>query len=254
MTISRRELCRAALESLAGYGLCSLVLSRPLWAAPVAPALARWARGLEQQCVDLRRGALTQAEWRAALLQLYAKVPLPDLLAAIDFDRVAAATVLPADDATTARVTLPPVAGLPPQHAFAHKLFGMRKGRAIAPHGHENMISAHLVARGQVRVRQYHRLRDEPEHLILQPSRDTVQVPGQHTSISDRDDNVHWLEALTEPAWTFDVIVDNLDPGQPFPYRQAFVDPERAERLSDGTLRVPRLTVEAAIAKYGHHS
>jgi hypothetical protein len=254
MTWSRRRFCRATLESLAGYALCNLVLSRPLWASTVAPALARWARGLEEQCADLRRGVLTQAEWRAGLLRLYAKLPLPDLLAAIDFDRVAAATVLPEGDATTARVVLPRIDGLPERHAFAQKLFGMRKGRAIAPHGHENMVSAHLVVRGRVRVRQYDRLRDEPEHLVVHPTRDEVQAPGQHSSISDRDDNVHWLEALTEPAFTFDVIVDNLDPARPFPFRQTFLDPERAERLSDGALRVPRLTVAAAIAKYGRHS
>jgi PCO_ADO len=254
MTWSRRRFCRATLESLAGYALCELVLARPLWAKSIERPVERWARELQEQCADLRRGALTQAEWRVGLARLYARLPLVDLLAAIDFERVAAATALPDDDATTARVALPRIEGLPERRAFAQKLFGMRKGRAIAPHGHENMVSAHLVVRGRVRVRQYDRVRDEERHLVLRPSRDEVQGPGGHTSISDRTENVHWLVAEAEPSFTFDVVVDGLDPTLPYPYRQAFVDPDRAERLADGTLRVPRLGVEAAIAKYGRHS
>jgi hypothetical protein len=108
------------------------------------------------------------------------------------------------------------------------------------------------VVRGRVRGRQHDRLHDEPEHLVLRPTRDALQSPRQSSSISARENNVNWLVADTAPAFTFDVIVGNLDRRLPFTSRRTFLDPDRAERLSDGNLRVPRLTVEAAIAKYGH--
>src|SRR5262249_19128910 len=118
----------------------------------------------------------------------------------------------------------------------------------------ENMVSAHLVVRGRVRVRQFDRVADEPAALVLRPSFDAVQTPGQLTSISDHADNVYWLLAAAEPPFTFDAILDNLDPSRPWPYRQTFLDVDRAERLPAGLLRAPRLPVAAAIAKYGHHA
>lgn len=65
-------------------------------------------------------------------------------------------------------------------------------------------------------------------------------------------DNVHWLIAGSDYAYTFDVIVVGL-------HSQATeidnLDMDRAEKISGGLLRVPCLEVEAALRKYGktHH-
>ena len=248
----RRSLDRSAQRSilisrreLPGLGLAQLVLRRPAFARAVAPNVQRWARLVRERCADLRRGTLAQQAWRAELARLYHDVPLAELLAAIDFERVAATMHLPDDDAANAPL---------PSAGFGQKLFGMRRGRAVAPHGHDNMVSAHLVVRGRVRVRQYDRIRDEADHLLVRPSRDEVQSPGQLTSISDRRDNIHWLVADSDPAFTFDVIVDALDPSLPYPYRQIFLHPDRASPAADGCLRMPRLPVAAAVAKYGKHA
>ena len=43
--------------------------------------------------------------------------------------------------------------------AFAAKIFGLKPGAAISPHGRRNMVSMHTVLRGNVRVRHFDRLR-----------------------------------------------------------------------------------------------
>jgi len=43
----------------------------------------------------------------------------------------------------TRMVDFPRIAGLPEDVAFIKKIFGMKQDRAIIPHGHKNMVSAH---------------------------------------------------------------------------------------------------------------
>ena len=76
---------------------------------------------------------------------------------------------------------------------------------------------------------------------------------GDSSSISDEKDNVHWFVANTETAFTFDVIMLDLNNK---PHDIHNLDIYEKQDLSDGTLRVPILDVENALKKYGketHH-
>jgi hypothetical protein len=145
----------------------------------------------------------------------------------------------------------PRLAGIPERPSYIRRVFLMAKDRAIVPHGHQNMVSGHLVVQGSFRVRHFERVRDEPEHLVLRPTIDRVRAePGSATTVSDEKDNVHWLVATSAVAATFDVILPDLDPGRPTRFMD-FVDPRRGVPLGDGTLRVPRLGPEEVFARYG---
>jgi hypothetical protein len=50
-------------------------------------------------------------------------------------------------------VDFPKLQDLPPQYAFHKKIFGIKKGRAIIPHGHKNMVSAHLIIKGEFELK-----------------------------------------------------------------------------------------------------
>ena len=81
----------------------------------------------------------------------------------------------------------------------------MRRDRAIIPHGHKNMVSCHYVLKGEFRLKQYDKVDETDNHMIIAPTIDEVARVGSHSSISDEKNNVHWLRATTETAFTFDV-------------------------------------------------
>lgn len=229
-------------------------LPRVLWGAdalaePVRSQVNKWVMRTHELCRDLKGGKLPATEWQRHVESLYAAIPLHELLATIEFDRLASSMKPPGEQAETARAPLPQVEGMP--RNFFTKLFAVREGRAIAPHGHQNMASMHVVLRGEFRLRHFDRVEDQPDHLILRPTIDRSARPGDLSSISDTKDNVHWLYATRGPAFTFDVIVDSLDPSRGFPVKMDFVAPDRAERMSGGLLRAPRLSVEEALRRYG---
>ena len=129
----------------------------------------------------------------------------------------------------------------------------MKKDRAIIPHGHSNMASAHLILKGELHLRNYEKIRKEEKYLIIKPTIDKVVKIGESSSVSDEKDNVHWFIANTETAFTFDVIMLNLNQKK---YDIHNLDIYEKQNLSDGTMRVPVLDVETALKKYGketHH-
>jgi hypothetical protein len=183
--------------------------------------------------------------------RLFTRVPMEDLLRQIDFDRIARGLKLPEEGAEVVPVRFPAVEGLPEPTRVGRKIFALADGRAIVPHGHVNMVSMHVVLKGQVRLRHYDKLAEEPGHLVLRPTIDRASGAGEASTISDDRNNVHWLVAQGGPAFTFDVVVDALEPSHGFAYRMDFVDPDRAEKLDGERLRMPRIGVQDALKRYG---
>lgn len=129
----------------------------------------------------------------------------------------------------------------------------MKKDRAIIPHGHINISSAHLIIKGEMHLRHYEKIRQEENNLIIKPTVDKMINLGESSSISDEKDNVHWFIVNSESAFTFDVIMLDLNGKH---YDIYNLDIYEKQDLSDGTLRVPILDVKTALKKYGketHH-
>jgi hypothetical protein len=128
----------------------------------------------------------------------------------------------------------------------------MKMDRAIIPHGHSNMASAHLILNGEMHLRHYEKIQQEEQNLIIKPSIDRIAKVGDSSSISDEKDNVHWFIANTETAFTFDVIMLDLNDRS---YDIHNLDIYESEDLKNGTLKVPILDVQTALKKYGkqHH-
>lgn len=247
---SRRTFLESGFSALLTIGLIDTLLAAEVVPPKVAPILAAWLRQLHVHSADLRGGAIPATVWQREIDALLERVPLEDLLRLIDFEHLVQRVELPDDRATTRDPAFPPLDGVPDPATHIRRVFLLAKDRAVVPHGHKNMASGHLVIHGSFRVRHYERLRDEPQHLLLKPTIDTESRPGSATTVSDHKDNVHWLVATSEIAATFDVIVTDLDPAQPTRFMD-FVDPRRAERLPDGTLRAPRLDGDEVFKRYG---
>jgi hypothetical protein len=139
--------------------------------------------------------------------------------------------------------------GEPRRLAYGAALFDFEPHNVITPHGHKHMVSAHLVVQGQFRVRNYDRLRDEGDAMVIRPTRDYVASLGQVSTMSSARDNIHWFVPHGGRATTFDVIISGLDPGEE-DYEIRTIDPLRGRELGDGSILAPIIGFAESAARY----
>lgn len=246
--ISRREV----LQLIGQVALWQTVLRGNALARSARPLVQQWLADLSEVCSDLRHNYLTQAQWRQQIGTIHTRLGIAELCELIDFEQARRGFAYPDLGVVTKDPDLPAIEGVSENYAFIGRIFGMRKGRAIIPHGHRNMVSCHRVLEGHFQLRQYDRVGQDDRSLLLRPSREETARKGSFSSISEDHDNVHWLIATSDYAYTFDVIVVKLHDKTT---EIDNLDMDRAEKVSGGLLRVPRLDVEEALRKYGksHH-
>jgi hypothetical protein len=248
--ISRRNFTKAALGAFTTYAFLESAFQVDAFSAAVKPITNRWAVTLNQLSLDLRGRRLKPVEWQNKVEELMSRVDLAELMRFINFERLIRSLDYPDAGPTIAKVSFPAVEGLPTDLAYSKKIFAMRKDRSIIPHGHVNMATSHLVLRGSLHLRNFDRIERHPEHLLIRPSIDRVIHPGEDTTISEDHNNVHWFTALTDTAYTFDVVVQSLDPKGDEPTLD-FIDPDHGERLSGDLIRAKRIPMETALSLYG---
>ena len=145
-------------------------------------------------------------------------------------------------------------AGLPERPWFV-RVFGIRKGGAIIPHVHNQMVSAHLVVDGSFHVRTHDRVHDLDDAIVLKPTRDAVYGVGEILSMSEVRNNQHWLVALEPRSLTFDVGVVDIARARTdltIPaneYNMIFVDVDRPPETS-GLVVAPVMTFKECAKKY----
>jgi hypothetical protein len=200
-----------------------------------------WVAAIAEHAQALRTGAIDAGEWAEAMRSLAATIDIDDVLRRADFERVAAQLKLPESGAGAQRVRLPGVDGL--------KLFGMRRGCAIVPHGHDGSASMHLVVHGRLRGRQWDRIADESGALLVRPTSDRTHARGDASTATQDQDNVHWFEAESSLAFVFAATVSALDPTRES--RRVYLDPDRATVESGDLVRMPVIGQVAALRRYG---
>lgn len=246
--MTRRELL---IGSIASYCLFRTLFTRDAFAGSVKPVTDSWLKGLHEMSLDLQAGKITPLQWQGKIDELFGRVSLEDLLVRIDFDRLTRGFEYPDLGVSTKWVSFPRLDGVPETLAFHSKIFGMNKDRAIIPHGHRNMVSCHYVLQGELRLRHYDKIEEDGTHMIIEPTVDHLARVGSHSSISDEKNNIHWLRATTDTAFTYDVLIVDLKGDK---WEVDNIDPYGAEKIAGSRLRVRKLPVEEALAKYGHDS
>lgn len=210
--------------------------------------LKQLAENLDSPTSALRGGAINDAQWRAALSEIFMQISLDDLLASMDFETLAARTGYADRGVATAPIRM--MDGQGRRLSFYPKMFAVGAGRAIVPHGHDNMLSAHMTLSGRFHTRLYDKLAVEQDALLIRQSADLQATPGTLLSISETADNVHWFHA-EENAHTFDVVVLGLEPDTDPSFDIYNLDIRAAEELENGVLRAPRISVRDALRLYG---
>jgi hypothetical protein len=247
---TRRSFNAQALGSLLTFSLLETLADGDLFAAEVRPDVVRWLADVNQLGRDLKGQAIDQLAWQTKVEELLVRVDLPDLLSLVDFERLAAGANFAERGERSLRVTFPKVEGLPTELSFGKQIFALTRGRSVVPHGHNNMATAFLILRGDLRGRHYDRRADEPGFMIIKPTIDRKFSPGECSTISDFKDNVHWFTALSQRAYIFNLHVLDVNPGATQPTGRVYVDP-KGELIAGGSIRARRIDFKEAVRLYG---
>jgi len=249
--ISRRTFGKRCLGAVMSHAVLETLLTSDAVAKNIQPILLHWTQQLQEYCSDMKSDVISQVVWQQQTEALFRSLDLNELLKFIDFDQLTRNFNYPDLGVGTKYVKFPRLAGIPQKTIFIKKIFGLKKDRAIIPHGHSNMASAHLVLKGEFALKHYEKVEEEAKHLIIKPSLDHAITAGDCSSISDESQNVHWFIAKSQAAFTLDVIMLNLN-------EQAYdihnLDIREGEQISGGLIRAPKLDVATALKKYGKES
>ena len=232
------------------------ILSSRALASPPAD-LNRWAQDVADINSALAPRRITPIQWQHQIEVLNTGIALSAIARYLDFDRLTAAMTFPTNLAETKDPKFPAtinVAGI--ERPWFLRFFGMRKGGAIIPHVHNNMVSSHLVMAGSFHARTFDRVQDLPaeDAVLLKPVLNATINPGEAITMSDDKTNGHWLIAEADRSFTFDVGLVNLSKTRTYAmqankYNMIFVDPT-AKPDGQGLIRAKTMTFDECQAKF----
>jgi hypothetical protein len=209
----------------------------------------RWIARQDEMARALARGEMTPLAWGSEVRRLAHDLDVAQLRAEIGRGRQTPAGAPFMRDPVKRNIRFVDEQGEPRRVAYGAATFSFTPANVITPHAHRHMASAHMVIEGRVRIRTFDRVRDEADALVIRPSGDRVAGVGEAAAMTSAKDNIHWFAPGSERAETFDVIVSDLDPGQPS-YLIQPVDPLGGKRLEDGTIRARLLSFEESMRRY----
>ena len=247
---SRREFNQQALGSLLTFSLLELLCQHDLFADEVRPKAIRWLADVNELGNDLKGEKLEQLAWQKKIEELLPQLEMAEVLKLIDFDRLTANLNFAERGERSLRFSFPKVEGVPSELSFGKQIFALKKGRSVVPHGHNNMATAFLILKGDLRGRHWNRVKDEPGYMLIKPTIDRKFAPGECSTVSDYKDNVHWFQALSEPAFIFNLHVLDVKPGTTLPTGRVYIDPQ-GEAVSGGLTRARLIGYKEANQLYG---
>jgi hypothetical protein len=248
--VSRRTFTQRGLGSLLTYSLLETLWQNDAFGNEIKQIAAKWVNQLAQLGQDVKNQKIKQVEWQAKIEELFSRVDLPDLLRFIKFDRLTKNLKFVDNGARSIRFKFPEVEGLPKKLVFGKQIFALKNGRSVVPHGHNNMATAFLILKGHLRGRHYDRLEDAKDHFIIKPTIDREFGPAEYSTVSDHKDNVHWFQAITEPAFIFNIHILNVSPDSKLPTGRVYLNPN-GEKLDGGLIRAPRVGYREAHTLFG---
>jgi hypothetical protein len=146
--MERREFTKGLLATVSSFTLMDSLFAFNAFGNSIEPITKQWAVKLQEYCSDLRKNTISIIEWQSLIEGLYKQIELEEILRFIEFDHLIKGFEYPDLGVNTKQVKFPKLEGLPDRTEFVKKIFGMKKHRAIIPHGHSNMVSAHLILKG----------------------------------------------------------------------------------------------------------
>jgi len=217
-----------------------------------------WLGHLHDNASRLKTGSISSLQWQEAMDVIYRDTPLTSLKRHLNFRQLSDKIIAEIPESRGERFHRVDLLesrkrkldGPEPRRALITKVAHIKKGRSVPPHGHSNMASAFLCISGEFAVRQYDKIEDQAEHLIVRQTVDDSSAGiGTWSSISDYRNNIHWLTAKTDDCFLFTSKLIGLETGRPLNGR-INIDVRRAEELGSNTLRASKITSREAADLY----
>ena len=249
--LPRREFVTQLLGGALTFSLVRALCGGRVLAAPVRTHAVKWLAEVEEMSSGLKGHKLGPSEWQAKVEELFHRVELKDLLRSINYDELIKNPLFPEDHESSLELEFPQVEGLPKELTYLPSFVAFKKGRAVVPHGHHNMVSMHMTLEGEVHARHYERRGSDDAHMIIEPTLDKTFARGELSTVSDERNNIHWFKATSDHAFMFNVAVFDLDGTKNFSGRD-YIDPLGADKLGDGRLRARRIDYKEALKLYGN--
>lgn len=250
MSLSRRQFTQATLGSLLTYSLLETLVTRDAFADEMKLLAGKWMKDLNELSEAVKGQKLKQTDWQTKVDELFAKVDLADALKFIDFEKLTANIKFAESGEKSLRAKFPQVEGLPTNLVFGHQIFALGQGRSVVPHGHNNMATAFLILKGDFQGKHYDRLEDTETHMIIKPTIDRAFKTGEHSTVSDYKDNVHWFKATSESAYIFNIHVMNVNPESKQRTGRVYIDPA-GEKLSGERIKARKIGTDEVLKLYG---
>lgn len=251
--LERREL----LGLIGNIVLLACVSNDKAWAGGRPNDIKQWLNQIVGLKEDLIAGRINVLQWQNAIEKLNTSLPLGDIYSFLDIDNITKKFTYPNNLANMADPFLPSeIIGEKGMKQWFVRVFGMRKGGAIIPHVHNNMVSSHLCISGSFHARTHDRIKDIDDAVVLKTTMDGKLKKGKIISMSDMRNNQHWLVAREDRSMTLDVGIVKIPQSWEYglkanEYNMIYVDPtEKPER--DGTIIAPILTWEKAAKKFAN--
>ena len=249
--LPRRKFVTQMLGGALTFSLVRALCGGQILGATVRPVAVGWLAEVEELSSGLKGRRLRPAEWQAKVEELFHRVELKDLLRSINYDELVKQPLFPEDHESALELEFPRVEGVPAGLTYVPMFIAFKKGRAIVPHGHRNMVSMHMALEGEVHARLYERRGGDDTHMVVEPTLDKTFARGELSTVSDERNNVHWFKATSGPVFMFNVGVFGLDGTKNFSGRD-YIDPLGADKLGDGTIRARRIDHTEALKLYGN--
>ena len=250
MEPTRREFSQKALRSLLTFSLLDTLYVNDLFANEIKPITTKWVAELNDLARDIKDEKIKQIEWQKKVEKLLATVNMEDLLGLVDFDNLTKKIKFRDRGEVSLRFRFPEIAGIPTKLVFGKQIFAVKKGRSVAPHGHNNMATAFLILDGKMHGRHYDRVEDEPKHFLIRPTIDRKFGAGKFSTISDYKDNIHWFKSESDRAFIFNFHVLGINRKSKKKTGRVYLDPN-GEKVKGGLIRARRLDYKEAYRLYG---
>ena len=248
--LSRREFSVKALRSILTLSIIDTFVTYDAFGDAVKPVTGKWVADVDSLCRQVKDEKIKQIEWQKKVEELLKKVDLQTLLRLVDFEKLTAKIKYRDRGELSLRFQFQQVEGVPTNLIFGKQIFALRKGRSVAPHGHNNMATAFLILKGSLRGRHYDRVEDQKDHFLVRPTIDGTFEAGGYSTVSDVKDNVHWFTAESETAFIFNFHVLGLNPEGPKKTGRIYLD-VKGEKVKSGLIRARKLAYKDAYKRYG---
>ena len=249
--LTRRHFNTSLLGSVFTFSLVETLFSHDALAKPIRAEVKYWLAEVEEASRAMQKQKLKQIEWQQKIAEIFSRVEQKDLLRSLDFDRISKQMKIVGSQEAVSETLPKHIEGMPKELSFSTYIYGMKKSGVIPPHCHQNMTSMHMPIGGGLHAWHFDRVADEANHLIIKPTMDKTLTLGEVTTVSDEKDNVHWFKPTSDVAYTFNILVVEIDPTKKSTGRQFYLDAAHGEKTDSDKLRVKKLNSKDAYRIYG---